>query len=224
MSELSEMLPRAGGFIVSEAPGTRSRSTITVAHSALLRVATVMGIVAIGALSAVGAAGAPAPAAATITGAPAVAPGAKVGVHLFECIVGGAGAASKWRHVDPDGEHVGVAAGNTEYTGGGLTLTINDAGTDPVAGETFIVTVSAAAASNKYVQLAPDAADGSQIAAAILYDEVDASAADQPGVVVDCDAEVVADDLIWPDGITDDQKNAAIAQLRRSGIKLRAAV
>ncbi len=224
MSELVERLPRAGGFLVSEAPGTRSRSTITVAMSALLRVATVVAIADIGALTAVGAASLPAPVAATITPAPVVAGGTKLGGHRFECIVGGAGAASKWRHTDPDGDYVGVALGNTQYVGGGLTLTITDAGTDPVAGEAFMVTVTAGEASNKYKQLNPTATDGTQIAAAILYDEVDATEADQKAVVIDCDAEVVLDDLVWPDGITEDQIAAALDQLRWNGIKALAAV
>lgn len=93
-----------------------------------------------------GAAGVPAPAAATITAAPAVVAPAKVGVYTVRCIIGGATTTSKWNVVDPDGEVVGVATGNTEFVGGGLTFTITDAGTDPVVGETFTITVTSDAA------------------------------------------------------------------------------
>jgi hypothetical protein len=94
--------------------------------------------------TAAGAAGVPAPAAATITAAPTADQSTKLGVHRFECIVGGATTTSKWRHTDPDGDFVGIATGNTAYAGGGLSgLTITDAGTDPTAGEAFSVTVTA---------------------------------------------------------------------------------
>jgi hypothetical protein len=90
----------------------------------------------------VGAAGVPAPAAATITASPAISGGAKAGVYTIRCIVGGAGTASKWAIIDPDGKQVGVATGNTEYAANGLTFTVTDAGTDPVVGETFTITVT----------------------------------------------------------------------------------
>ncbi len=76
-------------------------------------------------------------------------------------------------------------------------------------------------ASGKYTLLAPAAADGSQVAAAILCWITDASAADKRTVVVDRDAEVIDTLLIWPAGITDPQKATAIGQLAALGIKLR---
>jgi hypothetical protein len=94
------------------------------------------------AATAVGAAGVPAPVAATITAAPVISGGAKAGVYTVRCIVGGAAAASKWAIIDPEGNQVGVASGNTEYDANGLKFTITDAGTDPVAGETFTITVT----------------------------------------------------------------------------------
>jgi hypothetical protein len=136
---------------------------------------TLLGKITIGALSAAGAASTPAPAAATITASPTVAAGSKTGVHRFECVIGGATTTSKWNHYDPDGEFVGTATGNTEYTGGGLTLTITDAGTDPVAGEAFIVTVTAAAGSGHYVKSLAAATDGSQTPVAILAEDADAT-------------------------------------------------
>ena len=59
----------------------------------------------------------------------------------------------------------------------------------------------------------PAAADGSQIAAGILNDAVDASAADAEGVAVVRLAEVNAAELIWPAGITAGQKTTALGQL-----------
>jgi hypothetical protein len=208
--------------VISEAPGTRSREAITVASAANLLAGTVLGQVTQGTKTAVGAAGVPAPAAATITAGPTAALNTKVGVHTFVCIVGGAGTASKWRHVDPNGELVGVATGNTAYAGGGLSaLTITDAGTDPVVGETFTVTVTAAAASGKYKIIAPAAIDGTQHAAAILYGYAEAASADADAVAHVRDSEHNADILTWSAGITNDEKAAAILELAALGIILR---
>lgn len=137
-----------------------------------------LGKITVGALTAVGAASTPAPAAATITASPTAAAGTAVGVHRFSCVIGGAGTASRWNHFGPGGEFIGTATGNTSYTGGGLTLTITDAGTDPVAGEAFIVTVTAAAGSGKYVLSLAAATDGSQTPVAILAEDANATSAD----------------------------------------------
>ena len=68
-------------------------------------------------------------------------------------------------------------------------------------------------ASGKYKALAPAAVDGSEAAAGILYDAVDASAADAEGVAVVRLAEVNAAELVWPAGITAGQKTTALGQL-----------
>jgi Bacteriophage lambda head decoration protein D len=68
-------------------------------------------------------------------------------------------------------------------------------------------------ASGKYKALAPAAVDGSEAAAGILYDAVDASAADAEGVVIVRLAEVNAAELIWPDGITGPGQTTALGEL-----------
>ncbi|MDO8421561.1 MAG: head decoration protein [Parvibaculum sp.] len=201
------------------------REVVTIKSSVALLMGTVIGKVSVGALTAVGAASVPAPAAATITASP-VAVGAKVGVHRFVALVGGAGTASKWQHEDPEGEYAGVATGNTEYTGGGLTLTITDAGTDPVPGEAFIVTVTAAAGSGKYAQLTPAAVDGTADAIAVLLRDADASAGDVTDVIVLTRGPsiVVLEKLIWPAGISAGNKAAALAALEARNITTRSEV
>jgi hypothetical protein len=69
-------------------------------------------------------------------------------------------------------------------------------------------------ASGKFKALNPAAADGSEIAAGILYDAVDASAADAEGVAVVRLAKVNAAELAWPPGITALQQTTALGQLR----------
>jgi hypothetical protein len=76
-------------------------------------------------------------------------------------------------------------------------------------------------ASGKVTQLAPSANDGSQNAAGVLVGDVDASAADAPGVIIARHAVCSDKALVWPSGITGAQKTAAIAQLKQLGILVR---
>ena len=72
-------------------------------------------------------------------------------------------------------------------------------------------------ADKKLTGLAPAASDGTETAMAILAGDVDATASDEPCVIV-VHAEAIADGLIWPEAITDLQKGAAVAQLFALGI------
>jgi hypothetical protein len=76
----------------------------------------------------------------------------------------------------------------------------------------------------KFVPLAAVAAvpdTGSHIAAGIAYGDVDASAADNEGVITARGSEVNGAELIWPAGITDPAKATAIAALKAIGIIVR---
>jgi len=68
-------------------------------------------------------------------------------------------------------------------------------------------------ASGKYKVLDPAAVDGSEVATGILYDAVDASAADAEGVAVVRLAEVNAAELVWPEGITGGEQTTALGEL-----------
>lgn len=72
--------------------------------------------------------------------------------------------------------------------------------------------------SGNLVPLAPSASDGSQTAAAIILETTAVSTEAQRVVVLSRHAEVVAQALIFPVGITTNQKNAALAQLTALGI------
>lgn len=76
-------------------------------------------------------------------------------------------------------------------------------------------------ASGKVTQLAPAAADGSENAAGVLLLPVDATAADQPGVIIARHALCSDKGLVWPGSITGPQKTAAINQLKSLGILVR---
>jgi hypothetical protein len=74
----------------------------------------------------------------------------------------------------------------------------------------------------KFTALAPAATNGSQNAAGILWDTVDASTADAPGVVVLRGPAIVnRHEITWPDGATEAQITAATTALATIGIILR---
>ncbi|UFW80016.1 head decoration protein [Rhizobium sp. SU303] len=76
-------------------------------------------------------------------------------------------------------------------------------------------------ATKKFKPLAPAASDGTQNAAAILYEACDATSADVRRTITARHAEVQAAVLVWPAGATDNQKTAALAQLAALGIASR---
>lgn len=73
--------------------------------------------------------------------------------------------------------------------------------------------------SYEYDILAPAATDGTEVARAVLIDDIDATSA-----AVKCNAYVLgkmhAADLIWPAGITDAQKNTALLNLQDRGLSV----
>lgn len=84
-----------------------------------------------------------------------------------------------------------------------------------VAGQNLTVgaVLGKVTASGKYTLLAPAAADGSQVAAAVLLVSCDASAADKTALVAARLTELKGDLLTWPAGITAGQKTTALGQL-----------
>ena len=210
-----------GEHVISEADGRRSRDQVTLAASATDYVpGEVLGKLTQGARTVTAANGTPAPAGATIgslSGTTALAAGA----YYATCIVGGAGTASRWRITGPNGV-VGIASGNTAFSAGGLGLTITDAGTDPVVGETFDITVAAVEGTNVYGHLDAAATNGLQTPAGVLFAgrEANASAA-QKAVVHSRDCELNGKKVTFPAGWTSNQKRAAATTLAAAGVLLR---
>lgn len=69
-----------------------------------------------------------------------------------------------------------------------------------------------------YQPLLPGATDGTETAAAVLAERVDATAADQPCVVIARGAVLAIDELVWPAGIAETDKTQALAALNALGI------
>lgn len=75
-------------------------------------------------------------------------------------------------------------------------------------------------ATGKYKQYDNQAGDGSEVAAGVLYDNVDASAADVAACIINRTAEVASDLLVWPDGSPVDV-TAGVADLKSIGVIVR---
>lgn len=71
----------------------------------------------------------------------------------------------------------------------------------------------------KYLPFDPAAAKAR--ACAVAAETVDVTQGERPGVVIARGAAVALDALVWPAGITDVQKAAALAQLAAQGIVAR---
>lgn len=74
-------------------------------------------------------------------------------------------------------------------------------------------------ASGKFAPFNQDAVDGTEAAAGISILAVDASAADAKGVIIEREALVAMENLVWPADIIAGEKEAAIAELEALGIK-----
>jgi hypothetical protein len=208
MTTLTESL-HAGGFMVSEADGTLSREQVTLKSGQNLLAGTVLGKLLTGTAAATAYAGNAGSEGAM--GAITVTSPAKAGTYRLTILdpVTNAGA---FVVEGPDGIEIGTGKVATAFSAGGLAFTLADGGTDYIAGEGFTILVTATAI--KYVVFDPTATDGSQNAAAILYQDTDATSADHPAAIIARNAEVNSAELVWGANVTTaGQKTAALAQL-----------
>ena len=80
-------------------------------------------------------------------------------------------------------------------------------------------------ASSKVKVVDPSATDGSEVAAGVLIQAVDANLADRDDGLIVARHAIVADHaLVWPTGITVAEKKSASAQLKALGILVRKGV
>ena len=69
-----------------------------------------------------------------------------------------------------------------------------------------------------YKQIDFSATDGTENAAGILLEDVDASGGARKSIALVREAIILQEDLIWPSGATNAQKSAALSQLKELGI------
>ena len=127
--------------------------------------------------------------------------------------------AGKFEVRKPDGTLDGTGTVAVAYNGG-INFTLADA-TDFVAGDYITVNVAYAAGNMRYVMHDPEATDGSQVAAGILWRPVTTGVGETAqAVVTKRDAEIWSDRLEWDDQ-NDNEKAAALADLAALGIVAR---
>ena len=147
---------------------------------------------------------------------------ALVGDYVCTCIAAAANAGT-FAVVDPNGRRLADATVAVAYTGQDLNFTITDGAADWVVGDKITVTV--AAGTGKVVALDLTALDGTQDAFGLLLRQVTApDGEDVDGPAIVREALVIDSGLVWPDGITADQRTAALAQLEAARIYTRAGV
>jgi len=192
----------AGEYIVSEANGERSREAGFLASGNNLGACAVLGQVTTAS-------------AATADGentgdgtssAPTVGTSAINGTYVLTCTAEAANAGT-FSVVDPLGNALDDLTVAVAYVSAHINLTISDGSEDFDTGDIFTVDVIFA----EYGEFNAGASDGTETAAAILFDAVDASSAEQKCVVTKRDSEVRASDLVWKTGTAEAQKTAAIA-------------
>jgi len=212
--------PHAGGFLVSEAKGQRSRDQVTIlAGSGADRVLTagmVLGKQVAGSAAASADAGNTGDGA---MGAIAVAGAAKPGRYRL-VIIEPATDAGTFSLEDPDGNAGPSGSVGVAYSGLGLSFTLADGATDFAAGDGFSIDVTQSAA--KYVQLDVAATSGEAVAAGILFGDVTAAdGVDARAALIARDAEVNAAEIVWPAGLSAAQLAQATLELEQLGIILR---
>jgi hypothetical protein len=116
---------------------------------------------------------------------------------------------------DPSGQYLGDGVVGTAFDNE-ITFTIADGSTDFVSGDAFSIAVTAG--TYKVKEYNPANTDGSQRVYGVLYDNVDASSADNAGVAVVRAAEVRDADLSWFSGATTAQKQTAKDALAAAGV------
>ena len=200
------MSPRAGGFILSEADGYRSREQIIIGASQTLLAGAVLGAIP--------------------NGDPAVTPGTPVGIGNgtigawtadagvaageWSIEILGTGATAAFRVLRPDGSVDGVGAVGSAYNGG-INGTLADGSTDWGAGTRIPFLVAYDEAGFTHVKHDPEGTDGSQNFAGILFDAVTTGSGETAkGAAIVRDAEVVLDDLVWDD--QDAAEKAAVVE------------
>jgi len=211
---------QAGGFVISEANGNRSREGGTLISGQNLGAATVLGkIIAGAATSAAKGGGNTGGGTCTMDATTPTLRGAQVGVYTAR-VVALVANGGLFEVKDPYGKIVGMGKVGTAFANQ-IKFVLADVGTDFALDDGFDITVPAAAAAGKYTQLAPAALDGSAEYAGVQFAPVDATGADKPVTVIARAAELNVNEIVWPAGISAANKAIAVSQMVAVGVILR---
>jgi hypothetical protein len=173
-----------GEFLYSEAAGTFSRENLVIASGAgVIPAGRMVGHRTVSSTSAAKSGGNTGNGTMGSITTTALTP---PGVYALRISVAATNAGT-FTVTSPSGVLVGTGTVAVAFAGGGLSFTLADGSTDFILGDGFDITVPQTLSDNY-----DDAAsDGTQQARGILYAEVDATSANQQGVMICRDAEVV---------------------------------
>lgn len=213
----------AGGFMVSESEGRRSRDKFVVALSQTLVAGQVIGKTAVvGSVTSSAAADGSntGNGVFTIDGTAPVGAGAKNGVYrVVNDLVAANGG--EFQVFDPDGVEIGRVAVGATFNNQ-IKFAIADGSTDFAIGDAFSVTVGIEESDYQVAAFNVSGTDGTQRPAGVLWDNITTDGSNLgSAVVISRDAEVRGVDLVWPGGITAAQKADAIRQLEKLHIIVR---
>ena len=152
---------------------------------------------------------------------PAYGAGVQEGDYVVRLIEAGTDAGA-FAVIRPDGTLDGYAVVGVAYDGQ-VKFTIADGATDFAAAAQFVLAVTIVDGSGKVVAFAPAATDGSEVPWGVdINAAYAADAADGAGLAVARGPVILkAAGLVWPDGVSADQKAAALAVLEDKGIIVR---
>ena len=151
---------------------------------------------------------------------PALGQLAEAGLYRLACITAGADGGI-FQVLSPKGYVLPDLTVGEAYESDHLNLTVADGAADFVVGDAFAIEVSG---DGKVVGLDPTAVDGTAEAIGIVaYDVTAPDGADTEVTAILRDAVLADRPIVWPAGITEAQKKAAIAGLEARGILVRKA-
>ncbi len=206
--------PKAVSDVLKFEMGTISRENITIASGqGVLLVGTVLGK-APGGTAASGAksGGNTGNGTLTLDVTSPVLGNAEIGTYTARCTAAASNGGT-FEVQSPDGTVLGTVAVGSTWSEQ-IKFAIADGSSDFIVGDGFDITVSAVSAT--YKKCVRTATDGSQIAAAVLLDKVDATSAAQSAVATVRLAEVSRLGLVFDASFdTEARKNLAIAQLAK---------
>lgn len=195
--------------LLSEGDGSISREAVTiVSGTGVLEAGTVIGKITTG-TSASAAAFAGNTGNGTM-GTITVSAGALVGAYQLTFIEPATDAGT-FQVEDPTGKVIGTGNVAAAFSKGGLAFTLADGATNFVAGDGFTITV--AAGSGKWAGYDDGNADGTQVAAGVLMQKVDATSTDVSATAIVRLAEVKKDQLQWIDAVDSTAKAKAYTDL-----------
>lgn len=187
-------------------------------NARVVEIGTILGVAGMGAVTALALAGNTGNGIITLAN-PAISATASVGDYQAICIEPAANGGT-FEVFDHQGVSVGTATVGTAFNGP-VKFTIADGATDFAVGDAFVIKVPA---GTKVKEWDPTATDGSAEVAGVALAKGYAPSGADGGILIEARGPSILDldGIEWPDGVTNDQKAAAITALAKKQIIVRA--